>query len=245
MSENEQSIDSSAQVAAPVVESESQSAPTGEGQTSAPAAEKMIPQSQVSKIAAREAREAAERATERTRAEMRQHYESQQQQQVQQPPQSIGGMQQQSPEQIRQMIQEEAYKMSQQSIAQQIESDWLSAMNAEKDNDPEFAGLYDALNIEAHPDLILWMNGMENKAAIVKDIAKNPAKFSSILMLARSGSPQLAKMELNRLSASIKANEVAQKQAQVDPPLTQISPSNIGSDNGDMSVKDFMLIFKG
>ena len=248
MSDNEQAVDSSVQSQAPIAESsstESVQPVSTEGQTTAPVVEKSFSQSEVSKIAAREARQAAEKATERTRAEMRQHYESQQQQQQVQQPQSIGGMQQQSPEQLRQMIQEEAWKMSQHTVAQQIERDWLSSMNEAKDSDPEFAQLYDDLNIEAHPDLILWVNGMDNKAAVVKDIAKNPSKFSNILMLARSGSPQLARRELQKLSASIGANEAAQKQAQVDAPLSQIKPSNIGSDNGDMSVKDFMAIFKG
>lgn len=247
MSDNEQAVDTSVQDQAPIVESsstESAQPVSTEGQAMAPVVEKSFSQSEVSKIAAREARQAAEKATERTRAEMRQHYESQQQQQAQQP-QNLGGMQQQSPEQLRQMIQEEAWKMSQHTVAQQIERDWLSSMNEAKDSDPEFAQLYDDLNIEAHPDLILWLNGMDNKASVVKDIAKNPSKFSNILMLARSGSPQLAKRELQKLSASITANEAAQKQAQVDAPLSQIKPSNIGSDNGDMSVKDFMAIFKG
>lgn len=224
------------QIEQPVIESVVAPA---ESQQTAPAAEKMIPQSQVSKIAAREAREAAEKA----RAEVRAQYERSQNQQTGSP--NLGGIQQHSQDDIRRMIQEEAYKMSQHAMAQQIEKDWLSTMNAEKDKDPEFAELYDELNIEAHPDLVLWVNGMDNKAAIVKDIAKNPGKFSSILMLARSGSPELAKKELNKLSVSIKANEEAQKQAKVDAPLSQMKPSNIGTDNGEMSVSDYRLLFKG
>ncbi len=246
MSENEQVIDSSVQEQAPIIESNSvvESVAQGEGQQTAPVAEKMIPQSEVNRIAARESRQAAEKA----RNEMKAQYERQaaqaQSQQTSQP-QNLGGMQQHSPDQLRQMIQEEAWKMSQHAMAQKIEQDWLSSMNAEKDNDPEFAQLYDALNIEAHPDLVLWANGLDNKVAVVKDIAKNPSKFSSILMLARSGSPELAKMELNKLSSSIKANEAASKQPQIDSPLSQIKPSNIGSDSSNMSVKDYMLIFRG
>jgi hypothetical protein len=148
-------------------------------------------------------------------------------------------MPQQTKDQIRQLIFEEANKISRQSMAAKIENEWLSAMNEAKDNDPEFAEAYDALNIEAHPEMVLWMNGMENKAAMVKDMANNPAKFSNILMLARGGSPKLAQKELSNLSASIKANEAAKNTPKVDAPLSQIKPSNIGSDNGDMSVSDY------
>jgi ABC-type hemin transport system substrate-binding protein len=119
-------------------------------------------------------------------------------------------------------------------------------MNSEKDSDPEFAKLYDAMNIEAHPDLIIWMSGMDNKASVVKEMASNPTKFTNILMLARSGSTGLAKMELEKISASIKANQEAQKNAKsIDSPLSQLKPSNISSDNGDMSVSDYRLMFKG
>lgn len=243
--DNEQAVDLSVQTQAPIVESSDSSnvsSETASAPTPAHAPEKTFTQSQVQAIAAKEARKAAENARA---AEAARYEQERAQSQSQSHSPSIGGVQQNSPEQIRQLIQEEAYKMSRQAMAQKIEQDWLSAMNAEKDVDPEFADLYDALNIEAHPDLILWMNGMDNKAAIVKDIAKNPSKFSNILMLARSGSPQLAQMELRKLSASIAANEAAKKQPQADAPLSQIKPSNIGSDNGDMSVSDYRLMFRG
>lgn len=231
--------------AAPVAEStvvsESVSEVPAESHEPAPAPEKMIPQSQVNRIAAREAREAAEKARNEERARYeRERAQSIAQSQPDAAPQNIGGIQQHSQDDIRRMIQEEAWRLSQTEMASRIEREWLSAMNAEKDADPEFSDLYDALNIEAHPDLLLWMNGLENKTAVVKDIAKNPSKFSNILMLARSGSPKLAEMELRKLSASIKANGEAQKQAAVDTPLSQIKPSNIGSDSGGMSVKDYM-----
>ena len=67
MAENAEVIDSGVQNQAPVVESvnevsqESNNAPSVESAPQAPA-EKMIPQSQVNRIAARESREAAEKA---------------------------------------------------------------------------------------------------------------------------------------------------------------------------------------
>ena len=115
-------------------------------------------------------------------------------------------------------------------------------MDAEKAADPEFSDLYDAIGIEQQPGLILAMSGMENKAQVVKDLAKNPSKYANILMLANGNAPKLAQMELNKLSASIKANQDALKQPKVDAPLTHLKASNIGGDDGNyatMSTTDF------
>lgn len=202
--------------------------------------EKMFTQSQLQAIAAKEARKAEEKTEARLRAE----YESRMSQNAPQPQQqaSIGGMPQVNHEEIQRLIRQEAFNMSREHQAKQIENDWVSAMNAEKAADPEFADLYEAIGIEQQPGLILSMVGMDNKAQVVKDLAKNPSKYANILMLANSGSPKLAQIELNKLSASIKANEEAKKQPKVDAPLSQIRPSNIGGDDGNfsnMSTTDF------
>jgi hypothetical protein len=152
---------------------------------------------------------------------------------------NLGGMQQQTPEQIRELIRQEAALMSRQAQALQIETDFKSKIAAERMADPDFADLYDALNIEAHPELIIWANSMDNTAQIVKDLAKNPTKYANILMLAKSASPRMAQIELNKLSQSIKSNLEAQKQPVAPAPLSQIKPSNIGVDNGSFEVSDF------
>lgn len=251
MDENVNVVEPAAQAPEPVstdVVEQAESAPEQQAapEPVTPPAERMIPQSQVSRIAAREAREAADKARQDERARLEREYaqrnapppESGAPQQQQQ--QTLGGIQQHSEEDIRRMIQQEAWLLAQRQIAQQIEGDWKSTMKAEMERDPEFADLYDELNIEQHGDIVLWMSGMDNKASVIRDMAKNPSKFANVLMLKASGSPESAKRELNKLSASIKANEDAQKQAHADAPLSQIKPSNIGSDNGEMSVKDYM-----
>ena len=237
--DNEQAIDGGLQTQAPVatpanVQSENVSAESSKPAT----AEKMFTQSQLQAIAAKESRKAAESAEARVRAE----YESRQPQQQQQAqPQNIGGIQQQSPEDIQRMIRQEAFNMSREHQAAQIEQNWKSAMEAEKEADPEFADLYDAIGIEAQPGLIIAMAGMDNKAQVVKDLAKNPSKYANILTLANGGSPRLAQMELNKLSASIKTNVEAMKKPKVDAPLSHVKASNIGGDDGkDMSVSDYM-----
>jgi len=236
--ENDQTIDAGVQSQA-TIEQPVQAQSESSVQTESKPQEKMFTQSQLQAIAAKEARKAEEKAEARLRAEYESKYaQSPQQQQSQ----SIGGIQQTSPEEIQRLIRQEAYNMSREHQAKQIEQDWLSAMEAEKTADPEFADLYDAIGIEQQPGLILAMMGMENKAQVVKDLAKNPSKYANILMLANGAAPKLAERELKKLSDSIKANTEAQKQPKVDAPLSHIRPSNIGGDDGNysnMSTSDF------
>jgi|ERR1700722_10749074 len=218
------------------VSTQSDDAAPAESQQQSAEAEKVFTQRELNAVAAKESRKAAEKAEARVRAE----YESRLAQQTQSAPQqNIGGMPQESTENIQRMIRQEAFRMSQEHQAKMIEQDWLTAMNAEKDADPEFSNLYDAINIEAQPNLVLAMAGMENKAQVVKDLAKNPSKYANILALANGGSFGLAQLELNKLSASIKTNEAAKKQPKVDAPLSQIRASNIGGDDGNLSVTDY------
>lgn len=207
--------------------------------------EKMIPQSQVSKIAAREKREAEQKTEARVRAEYEQRIAQMQQASGGQEGQTFGGVQQ-NEAQMRQMIQQEAAKMAQYDQANRIAQDYTSKVKAEMINDPEFADLYDDLNIEQHPNLVLMVNSLDNTTAVIKDIAKNPSKFANVLMLANSGNVQLAHKELKRLSDSIKANELAKAQPQAAAPLSQLKPSNAGVGDGtDKSVSDFRKMFRG
>ena len=146
--DNDQPIDAGMQNQAPIeqpVQTQSESVTPVEKP-----AEKMFTQSQLQAIAAKESRKAEERTEARLRAE----YESRMTQ-SQQPTQgqSLGGIQQQSSEDIQRLIRQEAFNMSREHQAKQIEESWISAMEAEKSADPEFADLYDALGIEHSQDL--------------------------------------------------------------------------------------------
>lgn len=198
--------------------------------------EKMIPQSQVNKIAAREAKHAAEKARQEMHAEFERQRVSQE---VQQTPSQMGGMPQFTPEQMEQHIMAAAHRMSAKMTADKMAADFESKIKAEIESDPDFGDVYDSLNISQHPELVIWMNGMDNSAKVVKDLANNPTKFANILMLAKNGMGALAQKELGKLSESIKVNQTAQAQPKVKEPLDQLSPSSIGVGSGEMSVSDF------
>ena len=233
--DNEQVTDAGVQKEAPVEQQPVQTQSETPVGAERPQAEKVFTQAQMQAVAAKEARKAEERAEARIRAE----YENRQSQSQAPETQQLGGIPQVSQEEIQRLIRQEAYNMSRDHQAKQIENDWISSMDVEKAADPEFAELYDAIGIEQQPYVILALAGIENKAKVVKDLAKNPSKYANILTLANGGSPKLAQLELNKLSASIKANEDAKKQPKVDAPLSQIRASNIGGDDGNKSVTDY------
>ena len=207
-------------------------------ETPPPVQEKMVPSSQVSKIVSREAKKAAEKA----RQEMTAEFERQKlaaSTNPATPAPTMGGMPQMTPEQFQEQLMQAAHRMSAQMTAKQMASDFESKIQAEIQEDPDFGDLYDSLNMEAHPELVIWMNGMDNAAKVVKDLANNPEKYAHILMLAKSGMGDFAKKSLFKLSESIKTNLAAQAQPKVKEPLDQLSPTNIGVGSGEMSVSEF------
>lgn len=238
MTDQVESVDVSSDVAAPVTQDVSpQAAPEAQAAETPPVPEKLIPQSQVNKIVARESRDAAAKAEARFRQEMSQSQAVQQ-------PQTLGGMIQITPEQLEQQILQTAQRLSQRQMADQIANEFERSIMDAKTSDPEFADKYAQLQIEDNPHLILWMRGMDNKADVIRDLADNPAKFANVLMLANSGKYQLAELEMQKLSTSIKQNKTAQGQKTAHEPLDQMKPSTISTDNGSSSVADFRKIFR-
>jgi hypothetical protein len=205
---------------------------------SAPVTEKLIPQSQVNRIVSARLKEQAAQQ-ERLKAQAQQAT-----------PQPLSYEQQTgqaglSEAQLRQIIQQEAAKLAHIDKANSIAKSYTGKINEAMNSDPEFAELYSDLNIEEHPELVLLVNELDNTAAVIKDIAKNPAKFSNVLMLASAGKIGLAKKALSGLSNSIKTNEAAKKQEIAPAPLSQMKPSHLSAGDGRMTVRDFKSQFRG
>lgn len=211
----------------------SESAATAESQAQVieqPVAEKMLSQSEVNRIVAGRLKEQERR--------IQQQY-AQQQPVTQQPAQTMGGINQPSQSDLQQMIRQEAMNMARMEQANKVAQSYTQKINSEMNSDPEFAELYSELNIESHPDMVFLVNDLDNTAAVVKDMAKNPSKFAQVMMLSRGGNQQLAFKELKKLSDSIKANEIAKKQTIPAAPLSQMKPSHLSAGDGKLTVKDF------
>lgn len=201
--------------------------------------EKIVTQSEFNKAMGAAKKSAYEQGRRQALAELQAQQQMQQEQQQQQSGQSMGGISQMPEDQIRQMIAEEAEKQKHQAVMQQVATDFTQKMMAAKDKYPDFEDTVSQLNLPTIPQIVYWANATDNTADVMYDIAKNPSKFANLLMLTHTA-PHLAQKELSKLSESIKKNQAAQAQQQsTNEPLSQLKPSNIGSDNGSMSPSDY------
>ncbi len=86
--------------------------------------------------------------------------------------------------------------------------------------------------------LIPFMNQLDNVSDVLYELGKNRQKSANLISLLQA--PAQLRAGLHELSSSIKANQVALNQKVPNQPLSQVSPSNTGVDNGskNASVKD-------
>jgi hypothetical protein len=216
--------------------------------TSAPAtpasSEKMLRQSEVNEIAGRSKHEAYQKGKSEAIAE----WQSQNASTAQAAPQAtqmVGGIPQVSPEQLRAMIQEENQKSEQAKQYQGLANMFVSKMEAGKGKYQDFDKVVTPLNLPQIPMIWQTAAGFENPADIVYELGNNPAKLAQLVNLAYS--PELVKREMQKLSDSLKQNEVAEEQKPANAPLSRPKPSNVGMGNGgnkDLSVSDWKKILR-
>lgn len=141
-------------------------------------------------------------------------------------------------DQIRRLINEEAQKQSNYAAANRVAQEFISKLEATKSKYPDFEEKVAALNLPSIPQIVGLANSMDNTGEIMYEIASNPSKFANLMVLSHTA-PHLAAEEFKRLSASIKKNEEAAKQQSAQEPLSQIKPSNTGSDNGSAGFREY------
>lgn len=165
----------------------------------------------------------------------------------------MGGMQAMTPELIQQMIAAEAKKLDDQrrvdaeqqqhyQTAQQVAQNFNSQMAQGKAKNPDFDEKVKDLDFGGMAPIVHLAAETGIADDIMVDLADNPQKITHLMMLAHT-QPKLAQREMAKLAASIKANQQAAQQALPRDPLNQITPSTVGTGNGDMSVADYMKIF--
>ncbi len=81
-------------------------------------------------------------------------------------------------------------------------------------------------------------NMVDNTSDVMYDLIKNPTKIAQIHALTQI-SPDLALAEVQRMSQALKINEDAAKAKMPNKPLSQMRPSNTGTDSGVLSVSDY------
>jgi hypothetical protein len=163
---------------------------------------------------------------------------------------SMGGMPNVDPNAVRQMVEEHAAKfyqnqMMQQSAhqtAHQFQSKMIEARNRIPGFDEKMSKLGSLTNF---PEIVHLANSVPNTGEVMADLADNPQKISSLLVL-HARSPQAAATEMQRLAHSIQTNQAGQQERSAPEPLDQIKPSvNAGNSDTVASIKHFKSKYRG
>lgn len=204
-----------------------------------------LSQEQVNRIV----QERMSKAAEKARAEAEQKYMAEIEQ-LKSQSRSMGGMEQQDPEDIARQV-EERIMRSMQEKQQQFEDDkrleevkgiansYYSKLEQGKSLYDDFDSIMADFDPSAFPEIISLVAGMDNVAQVMYELNQNPSKLVTISGLAKQ-SPKMAQAQLNRISQSIAKNEMAQQaEGSAQPPLNhERSSVKAGADNGVKTVND-------
>lgn len=190
--------------------------------------EKVLKQSEVNELVGRVKHEAYSKGLR----------DAQQTAQPQPQGQSMGGMPQLTEEQVRQMIADEAMKQNQMAQAHTTLTNFAQQMHEGKQKYSDFDETVAKLGeLKHYPHIVQLATGEGNAGEIMYELGKNPGKIASLTTLSYIN-PELAKLEMKKLSDSIKTNEKASQAPSAAEPLSQVKASTVGTDNGSNSVRD-------
>lgn len=212
----------------------------------AEAQEKTLTQSEVNRLVARtkaETREKAQReAEERYKAEL---------EQIRQQAPQMGGMGLNEQEiydkvygrlvnELQTQAEADAQKRHQEEM-ERVANDYHTKMSAGRELFEDFDDKIKDFNPAAFPRTVYLASLSDSTPQLMYELAQNPSKLVTLENLAERD-PRAAEAMLGRLTASIKENERAKQEAQAqqaNDPLSRLKPSTVGSDNGQMSIRDF------
>lgn len=213
--------------------------------------EKMLTASQVNELVKRAKRKGEQKMQEQldaTRQELEQLKAQQGQQQApeqqQQAPQGLdpAALQQLVAEQIAQQQAEQLRKQHEEQMHQEVNNvakQYFGKMAQGTTLYEDFDAITADFNPAEFPQLVYLANELDNTAAVIYELRKNPGKLAQLATLVKE-SPGIARSELNNLSQSIKRNEEAKRNLQEpQDPLNRLKPSPVGTDNGEKNVRDF------
>lgn len=156
---------------------------------------------------------------------------------------------------VRRLAAEEVQRLREQ-FAQEEQNKLLSA-NAQrtvqnfrqktdlgKEKYSDFDKVTGDINLQAFPNVVQLLGDfIDNSHDVLYELGKDRIKMANLETLAHL-SPQDAIIQAQRLSQSIKDNEAASKMKFPNEPLSQMRPSNTGTDNNVMSVKDYRMKYR-
>lgn len=121
---------------------------------------------------------------------------------------------------------------------QRVADNYFAKLKSAGERYNDFDEIVGDFEHENFPQLVYHLSGMENAGDVIYELNKNPAKLEQIDYWLNK-SPQKGLRMLHSLADSIKDNYTAQTEyTPTTPPLSQIKQSNVGMNNGSMSLED-------
>lgn len=154
---------------------------------------------------------------------------------------------------IQEGIEREKRRMQDEQLHNAINNS-ISVMNGKMEAAKSKLPDYDAVvprqvfNNPSHPyhAVALTANRYDNGAEMLYELAKNPSKLTTLksLIMDNLNDPTLVYNEFERLSNSIKTNDLASSKPLPPEPLSHAKPTPINAGNGNLSISDYKKIFR-
>lgn len=139
---------------------------------------------------------------------------------------------------------QEARTRSEADNAQRIVQSFFQKTLPGKEKYADFEKVTSDIEYARFPNVVqLLAEHIDNSHDLLYELGKDRIKMSNLEQLALM-SPRDAIVQAQRLSQSIKDNETAGKVRVPNEPLSQLRPSNTGTDSGVMSVRDYRNRYK-
>lgn len=138
---------------------------------------------------------------------------------------------------------QDAHRKTQEQDAQRIVNGFFTKLSTGKEKYEDFDKVTGDVDYGCFPNVVQLLNHLDNTADIMYELGKDRSKLAVLEQLCHM-SPRDAAIQAQRLSQSIKDNENARKIKYPNEPLSQMRPSNTGTDNGVLTVRDYKAKYK-
>jgi len=127
--------------------------------------------------------------------------------------------------------------------AHRIANDFITKLNQGKDKYSDFDEKVSTVKFGKFPNVVELATTLDNVSDVMYELSDNPTKLIQIQQLALVDR-DMATRELNKLSKSIKDNQAASTVKLPKPPLSQLRPSNTGTDSAQPSIRDLKARYR-
>lgn len=199
-------------------------------------AEKVVPQSTVNKVVAKEKKESYEKGYQDAIAKLKQE------EPVATQAIESDAIEKKVAEALERKEAENARLSEEKAIASQwhaLQANLAPKIASAKSAYTDFDEVIQDSDLTKNPAIFVVADQVDNSGDIIYELAKSPAKTASLTALLQTGSINSAVKYVKELSQSIKTAKAA-KSKTIPAPLDNLTPSqNVAADSGKMELKDY------